>query len=195
LKESGALSDAEFQAAKSRILQEGTKPPAVATPVPSKKSKDLTKGQIGCLVFVLGGLGLVIAAALWFFSGVKDTENEMKAENAVRLRPYNEALGQVGPQQADAIRKLCGQLTISWDSFAPTVAADYVKTKANDPDAIDVKNCTALRFDKEHCWLTDCDVRAKNAFGAKILKRIRFSIGRDPSVETYPLVLGAEEVN
>jgi hypothetical protein len=59
-----------------------------------------------------------------------------------------------------------------------------VKETANDPDSIDVEACSDPRLTREHCWVTTCNVRGRNAFGALILLRKTFSMSK----------LGIEEI-
>ena len=61
-----------------------------------------------------------------------------------------------------------------------------IKQTAHDPDSIDVENCTQPVMSGEACWLFGCDVRGKNAFGAKVFSRKRYS---------YSKALGFQEVN
>jgi hypothetical protein len=50
------------------------------------------------------------------------------------------------------------------------------KEIANDPDSIDFVSCTELaKKNPPACWITACDVRGKNIFGAKILRSMAFS--------------------
>lgn len=63
----------------------------------------------------------------------------------------------------------------------------YVARAANDPDSIDVANCTPPVLTERACWVTDCDVRGRNAFGALVLSRYRFSVGRAGIFEARPV--------
>lgn len=56
-------------------------------------------------------------------------------------------------------------------------AERYVARSAHDPDSIDVENCTVPQRTRDICWVTTCQVRGKNAFGAMVLNRTRFSVG------------------
>jgi hypothetical protein len=75
-----------------------------------------------------------------------------------------------------AYAAVCGeQPTVSgWDG-ALIGLESALKETANDPDSIDVKNCTQPGLSGDNCWVSTCDVRGKNAFGAKILRRLTFS--------------------
>lgn len=62
-----------------------------------------------------------------------------------------------------------------WDGEYGTVES-AVKRAAHDPSSIDVLNCTQAVLYRDQCWVTTCEVRGKNAFGAKVLEQRRFSI-------------------
>lgn len=42
------------------------------------------------------------------------------------------------------------------------------------------------------CWKTSCKVRGNNAFGAQVVNRQTFFLGRHPTVPSMHLVLAAE---
>ena len=54
----------------------------------------------------------------------------------------------------------------------------HVMRSAHDPDSIEVTNCTMPVLKKKSCWVTACDVRGTNGFGAKVLNRKTFSLER-----------------
>jgi hypothetical protein len=94
---------------------------------------------------------------------------KQRAEKAEAARQAKEA-------KEAAYAELCGERPVlsAWDGELIGVA--YVlKESANDPDSIDVKNCTSPMLSSDNCWISTCDVRGKNGFGAKILKRMTFS--------------------
>lgn len=92
---------------------------------------------------------------------------------------------QVARQEAmDAKEQAATQRLISRCGEAPIVggfhaelsgAESFVQRSAHDPDSIDVSNCTAPELYETACWVSDCDVRGKNAFGATVLTHMRFS--------------------
>jgi hypothetical protein len=53
-----------------------------------------------------------------------------------------------------------------------------LKRTANDPSSIEVSHCIEPVLTRDHCWVTTCDVRGKNGFGALILLRKQFSMSR-----------------
>jgi hypothetical protein len=61
-----------------------------------------------------------------------------------------------------------------WDDL-PVGLKSYFKDMANDPDSVEFLACTepALR-NPPLCWATACRVRAKNGFGAKVLRNMVF---------------------
>jgi hypothetical protein len=76
-----------------------------------------------------------------------------------------------------AFAALCGPKPTcgGWDGECVGIAS-ALRRVANDPGSIDVENCTDPRLTRDHCWVTTCDVRGKNAFGALILLRKTFSM-------------------
>lgn len=92
-----------------------------------------------------------------------------------------------------ALALLCGPkpLQSGWDGSLPAVK-DYLRESANDPDSIEVSDCTIPQLTKKYCWLSTCKVRGKNGFGAMILNQYRFSIARHPILESHGQVIGAE---
>lgn len=89
-------------------------------------------------------------------------------------------------REAATLEAKCGRSPArsGWDGEVVGTES-YVARTAHDPDSIDVENCTTPTLTKRHCWLTTCDVRGKNAFGAMVLTRMRFSIA-------HSVVLGSE---
>jgi hypothetical protein len=61
----------------------------------------------------------------------------------------------------------------------------YLGRAANDPDSVDVENCTEPVLSEALCWTSVCDVRQKNIFGALTLSRIRFYVMKG-------VIIGAE---
>jgi len=80
--------------------------------------------------------------------------------------------------KAEALRALCGDKPLcgGWDGDCVGLES-ALKTKANDPDSVDVENCTDPVL-TEACWVTTCDVRGKNVFGVSVYNRMRFSISK-----------------
>jgi hypothetical protein len=68
----------------------------------------------------------------------------------------------------------CGTKPQRWFDGGVRAAETFMKQNANDPDSIDVENCTEPVLMTHGCWRYTCDVRGKNAFGALILNRITF---------------------
>ena len=55
----------------------------------------------------------------------------------------------------------------------------YFRQFAHDPGSVDISRCTRPRWDDDACWVTECDLRARNAFGALVLHRVRVSLVTD----------------
>jgi hypothetical protein len=89
-------------------------------------------------------------------------------------------------EQRKMLAALCGEKPFcsAWDGECGNIES-ALKRVAHDPGSIDVENCTDPVLYGDQCWVTTCDVRGKNAFGALIRQRKRFSISQ----------LGVEEVN
>lgn len=73
----------------------------------------------------------------------------------------------------------CGKPPKRNDSDGIDDVASFVRQTAHDPDSIEVSDCSVFILDERKCWVTTCNVRGKNAFGAKILNRQTFSLERD----------------
>lgn len=54
----------------------------------------------------------------------------------------------------------------------------FIRQAANDPDSIDVERCSLPTLDRRRCWETTCDVLGRNAFGAMVRNRYRFTVVR-----------------
>jgi hypothetical protein len=82
-------------------------------------------------------------------------------------------------------QKVCGEKPMrSFLDHAIVGLESHIKDTANDPDSIDVKDCTVPVMTENHCWVSTCKVRGKNGFGALILKHPTYSFS----------TLGIEEV-
>lgn len=62
----------------------------------------------------------------------------------------------------------------SWDG-SYTEITEYFRLYANDPDSIQIQNCTNARATKSG-WKVKCDYRGKNSFGALVRKSSMFTI-------------------
>jgi hypothetical protein len=52
----------------------------------------------------------------------------------------------------------------------------FIEQGAGDPDSVDVSRCTMPELSDRDCWVSTCDVRARNGFGGMVLNRYRFSV-------------------
>jgi len=86
--------------------------------------------------------------------------------------PYERELAELA-----ALKVVCGDAPVGcgggWDGECIGAKSAF-KQIAHDPDSVDVENCSAPVLTKKHCWVSECTVRAKNAFGAKIAKTHTF---------------------
>lgn len=89
-----------------------------------------------------------------------------------------------GQQALRALMDQCGAApkVSQWDGELVGLEA-HIEETANDPDSIDVENCTEPRLHKKLCWVSECSVRGKNAFGALILRRMQFAYARGSFVD------------
>ena len=87
-------------------------------------------------------------------------------------------------REAAALEAVCGKKPVLGLDGGIFTIESALKKVAHDPDSIDVENCSEPTLYRDRCWVTTCDVRGKNAFGAKVLNRKRFSVS----------TLGVEEV-
>lgn len=112
---------------------------------------------------------------------LKKTER-LAEPKAARLRREIERQAEKERKQRamqEAYEALCGPKpgVSAWDGEVAGIER-ALKKVAHDPDSIDVENCTDPIMTEKHCWVTSCDVRGKNMFGAKILQRKRFSVSK-----------------
>ncbi len=79
----------------------------------------------------------------------------------------------------EAYLALCGKEPVcgGWDGECVGIES-ALKSVAHDPSSIDVELCSDPVLTTKHCWVTTCNVRGKNAFGALILNRKRFSMSK-----------------
>lgn len=77
-----------------------------------------------------------------------------------------------------AMKALCGDPPVGcgegWDGECIGTESAFKKV-AHDPDSVDVENCSPPVLTEKHCWISECTVRAKNAFGAKVVDTHTFS--------------------
>ncbi len=81
--------------------------------------------------------------------------------------------------EAAALTYVCGDAPkISpWDGEL-VGSESFLARNAHDPDSIDVEHCTTPVLTKKACWVSRCQVRGRNAFGALVLNAMIFSAGR-----------------
>ena len=100
-------------------------------------------------------------------------------------------------QRADeaAVDAVCGPKPTQspWDGFV-LAAKHYLEDHLNDPDSFKAVGCTEPTLTKSACWVTNCQFRAKNAFGGMIVQTMQFSIGARTSDSTSGTVLRATTV-
>ncbi|MEI9937441.1 MAG: DUF4190 domain-containing protein [Pseudomonadota bacterium] len=88
----------------------------------------------------------------------------------------DERLKATADAEASALEAQCGPKPhMSPVDGGSIEAEEFVKRTANDPGSVDVERCTDPVLKTGACWMTKCDVRGKNAFGAEILNEMEFT--------------------
>ncbi len=78
-----------------------------------------------------------------------------------------------------ALRERCGPVPDMGGGEAELAGAeDFIKRTAHDPSSVEVENCSPPVLTARACWLSTCDVRQNNEFGADTLVLYEFSVGR-----------------
>jgi hypothetical protein len=97
-------------------------------------------------------------------------------EAAAKKREQAEEKARAAQQ---AYQQLCGEAPVAsaWDGEVIGLART-IKETANDPDSIEVTNCTQPQMTTDNCWLTTCNVRGKNGFGGLVLQRQTWSYSK-----------------
>lgn len=120
----------------------------------------------------------------------KDIDSAIRAVEKKRAS-MRRAVKKAEHQRAErlALSMACGDqppLIGGWDGEL-LGSESFLGRTAHDPRSIDVEHCTTPVLSARSCWITECDVRGKNAFGARVYDRMAFSVGRNG-------ILGAESV-
>ncbi len=93
-----------------------------------------------------------------------------------RLKKAGRVLQPYFKQQA--LIELCGPAPAGcgegWDGECIGAESAF-KRIAHDPGSVDVENCSQPEFSNRNCWVSTCEVRAKNMLGAKIRSVHKFS--------------------
>jgi hypothetical protein len=106
-----------------------------------------------------------------------EREAKRKEERAKKKAEKTEHDRQEALASENAAAAYCGNRPdrSAWDGLYDGLER-YFKSIANDPDSVDFAGCTDMVLKGlPVCWLTKCNVRAKNPFGAKILRTMTFS--------------------
>jgi len=106
-----------------------------------------------------------------------EREEKRKADRAAKKAEKEERGRQAKAAAEELVKAYCGPEPerSAWDGTYEGVER-YFKKIANDPDSVDFAGCTPMILKgPPKCWVTACNVRAKNGFGAKILRTLIFS--------------------
>lgn len=117
-------------------------------------------------------------------NGIQDPERrtmrrEIRATARAIERRRREIRGPVREAaEALALRTICGNRPSvgGWDGEL-LGSESYMRRTAHDPGSIDVENCTQPVLTRRNCWVSECTVRGRNAFGAMVANTVRFSVG------------------
>lgn len=96
-------------------------------------------------------------------AAAKAAEEKRKAEASAQAK-VRELEGRIGKQPVAS----------AWDGVYPEVER-YLEKNLHDPDSLDFTGCTGL-VESEKGWVTRCEYRAKNAFGALRIQNTLFVI-------------------
>jgi hypothetical protein len=130
---------------------------------------------------VAGKLGLSVAETKAVFLRIQGT-GELDRRLEARKKQNKDALdARCGPEPKRSLSG--GQFDVE----------SYLKEKAHDPESVEVTNCTEPRMTPA-CWVSECNVRAKNQFGAKVLHRMRFTLVANPEEAFRNLVAKVEQL-
>ncbi len=116
-------------------------------------------------------------------SDVKKLRTQVEAKRRAIAAGVKKEEAQIAA--AEVYVTLCGERPVlsPWDGEVIGLER-HIKETANDPDSIDAEKCTNPVMTEKHCWVSTCNVRGKNGFGALILLRKTYSFSK----------LGIEEV-
>ena len=102
----------------------------------------------------------------------RKAEAAREAEEAAR-RLVLEICG--GPPKVFGYRnEIAGQ----YQDVGQIDAVYFLKKLSGDPDSVQVRDCTAPMMVPDHCWVSSCNIRGQNAFGAVVLRRMMISYGK-----------------
>jgi hypothetical protein len=114
--------------------------------------------------------------------------------NALRTRIAGQVATAKKAQAADdakrvrqqAYESVCGPKPgLNRGDNAWAVLQTTLEQNANDPDSIEIVSCSPPVLTEKICWATRCNIRGKNAFGARVLNQKWYAFSR----------LGVEEAN
>ncbi len=116
---------------------------------------------------------------------VAAVEEDAGAQPAAALASPTEGAPDLGsPPVAEALtgaalEERCGPVPDMGGGEAELAGAeDFIKRTAHDPSSVEVENCSPPVLTARACWLSTCDVRQNNEFGADTLVLYEFSVGR-----------------
>lgn len=120
----------------------------------------------------------------------EDLSREADALDRLRAR-YRRQIERAQRREDERLARLvvCGDAPPLVGGFDGELVGSerFIARSAHDPDSVDVENCTVPVLTTDSCWVSVCEVRAKNLLGALVLARYQFSVGRSG-------ILGARRV-
>lgn len=69
----------------------------------------------------------------------------------------------------------------------------WLSHNTKNPGSVEIVACTDPVL-TDACWVSACDYRARNGFGALVVERRRFTIGANPEHPDEGRVVSAKEV-
>jgi hypothetical protein len=123
----------------------------------------------------LKGIDPASAAKLRLAPGPLIADAERRLRQVRKAAQREREAGETVRIKAEATAAVCGEKpkNSSWDG-AIIGLERFIKANAHDPESVEIDGCTEATMTEEECWVFRCKVRAKNAFGAKILQMKTF---------------------
>lgn len=105
----------------------------------------------------------------------KDLEAAAERERRERADAQRKVDDAESARRAALVEK-CGEAS-GWYALWPMASVYTALTMGlRDPDSLELDKCGDPVLDEKKCWILTCDWRAKNAFGALVLHRVRYFI-------------------
>jgi DnaJ domain len=125
----------------------------------------------------------------------QDAGETLKREDIAKLEQVttgSETVEQQAQKGAAAYKELCGQKpSFGYEHGAIVGLRELIQRHAHDPGSIEVVGCTTPIITADTCWIFQCNVRGKNALGARVLQTRTYQGTRfgfhDETVQSVPI--------